>query len=397
MPTGVNEELKISDKSVVFDDDRTIHDIISSILNGTEGSLNAQQLEAYLSNYYNKTETYTKEEIADKLAELDITDKLADYITEAQLEGQISNFYTKDEVVAVIVDKISQLEKATYKFADSKPTSTKVMINGLEEDVEEGVKYLVKDAETGMVDEYIVINGEVFETKGSTEVNLEGYATENYVNNKIGQLNQLVTKAKSNIVSAINEVADVHIRDLEKAIDDAIIEAQDTVATLHRNYQSDLADLKSQTAAELDAFELEKEEEVDQYLADMLAEVDDFKDRQLQAFVEWFQDKRNLLNDANAGEILNRIDDNYLLDFKRHYGLIDSVTTITEDDDGKHIVIETAEATVTTTIVESSDGTKTITDEVVPTFGLHNYTKTTVITEVEGVKTITETVEKVGK
>lgn len=104
-----------------------------------------------------------------------------------QAENDIADRYTKTETDAKIDEKLADFDKLDYKVADSAPTATKVVIDGVEVDVVEGTRYLVKDEEEDKFYEYVVLGGVVYNLgdaacSGSTELE-----TAIVVSNPIGQ------------------------------------------------------------------------------------------------------------------------------------------------------------------------------------------------------------------
>ena len=104
------------------------------------------------------------------------------------LENATGDMYTKAEVDAAIADAIANFDKLDYKIADSAPTATKVVINGVEEDVVEGTRYLVKHATDDAYEEYVVIGGKVYDIGVATAPATAGLETALTVSNPIGKL-----------------------------------------------------------------------------------------------------------------------------------------------------------------------------------------------------------------
>lgn len=78
------------------------------------------------------------------------------------VQNDLANVYTKTETDAKIDEKLANFDKLDYKVADSPPTATKVVIDGVEVDVVEGTRYLVKDTTEDRFDEYVVLDGTVY-------------------------------------------------------------------------------------------------------------------------------------------------------------------------------------------------------------------------------------------
>lgn len=93
----------------------------------------------------------------------------------SQAEDGIANRYTKTETDAKIDEKLADFDKLDYKVADSAPTATKVVIKGEEVDVVEGTRYLVEIVGENKFEEYVVLDGKVYDLgnsvgSGSTEL-----------------------------------------------------------------------------------------------------------------------------------------------------------------------------------------------------------------------------------
>lgn len=102
-------------------------------------------------------------------------------------ENELNDRYTKTETDAKIDEKLANFDKLDYKVADSAPTATKVVIGGVEVDVVEGVRYLVEIAGENKFEEYVVLDGTVYDlgsASGSGSTELE---TDLVVSNPIGK------------------------------------------------------------------------------------------------------------------------------------------------------------------------------------------------------------------
>lgn len=77
-------------------------------------------------------------------------------------ENALADTYTKAEVIAEIESKLAAYDKLDYRKADSPPTATTVTIDGTDEAVVEGVRYIVQDATENRFLEYVVLNGTVY-------------------------------------------------------------------------------------------------------------------------------------------------------------------------------------------------------------------------------------------
>lgn len=87
-----------------------------------------------------------------------------------------SDFQTGEQVDAKIVEELSGFDKVGYKIADAKPTATTVIIDGEEQTTQEGVRYLVKHETDSKYEEYILVDGEVYDIGSTGDIDLSGYA-----------------------------------------------------------------------------------------------------------------------------------------------------------------------------------------------------------------------------
>ena len=104
------------------------------------------------------------------------------------VENATSDMYSKAEVDSEIDTKLANFDKLDYKVADSAPTPTKVVIGGVEVDVVEGTRYLVKHTTDDAYEEYVVLDGVVYDigvATGGAAAELEADLT---VSNPIGKL-----------------------------------------------------------------------------------------------------------------------------------------------------------------------------------------------------------------
>lgn len=103
------------------------------------------------------------------------------------LENSTADMYTKSEVEGKIAEELGKYDKLDYKKADSVPTATKVVIDGVEVDVVEGVRYLVKDSESNKFIEYVVLQGVVYNFGESNSAAAAVLSNELTVTNPIGK------------------------------------------------------------------------------------------------------------------------------------------------------------------------------------------------------------------
>ena len=99
--------------------------------------------------------TYTKNEVDDR-----IPGKVSDLTNDV-------NYQTYQNVQALIVSQLENFDHLDYKIADSVPTPTTVVIDGQTVPTEEGVRYLVKHATDDRLEEYVLIDGVIYDF-GST-------------------------------------------------------------------------------------------------------------------------------------------------------------------------------------------------------------------------------------
>lgn len=103
------------------------------------------------------------------------------------LETGQADRYTKSETDAKIDEKLANYDKLDYKKADSPPTATEVVIKGQTVPVVEGVRYIVPDTAENRMDEYVVLEGEVWYLGSAAGGNVGEFETGFTVSNPIGK------------------------------------------------------------------------------------------------------------------------------------------------------------------------------------------------------------------
>lgn len=157
-----------------------------------------------LTNYYKKTETYSQSETntlldnkADKSSiptKLSQLDNDTGFITNAV--DNLTNYYLKSETYTKteVNDLIGQIKTISIQVVDTLPTTG-----------ESNIIYLVpkEGSKDDVYNEYIWVNN-TWELIGSTQIDLTGYATEDWVNTQIAnfltesQITQLINNSLAN-------------------------------------------------------------------------------------------------------------------------------------------------------------------------------------------------------
>lgn len=155
--------------------------------------------------------------------------------------------------------------------------------------------------------------------------------------------------------------------------------------------------------AQIEAFESEYETNISEWTEGQQAD-----------FVAWVQTIQDILDDSTAGHLQNEIDGlkngvDGLQDeindtnedvFNNLYGLCKKTTSISTNDDGNKVIIESDAGnlvTATTIISKSVNGDTLIITDVVPERGDFKYLKTVTISATDGGKQITEDYTKEEK
>ena len=157
-----------------------------------------------LTNYYKKTETYSQSETntlldnkADKSSiptKLSQLDNDTGFVTNAV--DNLTNYYLKSETYTKteVNDLIGQIKTISIQVVDTLPTTG-----------ESNIIYLVpkEGSKDDVYNEYIWVNN-AWELIGSTQIDLTGYATEDWVNTQIAnfltesQITQLINNSLAN-------------------------------------------------------------------------------------------------------------------------------------------------------------------------------------------------------
>lgn len=103
---------------------------------GLQSQINAKADASSLNNYYTKSETYTKTEVDDAIAAVDISDQLANYYTKSEtynqteidqkiadvdISEQLEDYYTKTETDALLAQKQQLMDITNIKMVDELP------------------------------------------------------------------------------------------------------------------------------------------------------------------------------------------------------------------------------------------------------------------------------------
>lgn len=117
---------------------------------------------------------------------------LVDRITTAEtdignIQTDLGNVYTKTETDAKIDEKLADYDHLDYKKADSPPTATEVVIGGQTVPVVEGTRYLVPVTGENRMEEYVVLDGEVWDLGPAAGSGVAQTETAITVSNPIGR------------------------------------------------------------------------------------------------------------------------------------------------------------------------------------------------------------------
>jgi len=101
-----------------------------------QNQINAKADASSLDNYYTKSETYTKQEVDDAIAAVDISDQLANYYTKEEtynktevdeaianvdISEELGNYYTKTETDELLSHKQQLMDVTNIKMVDALP------------------------------------------------------------------------------------------------------------------------------------------------------------------------------------------------------------------------------------------------------------------------------------
>lgn len=154
-----------------------------------------------LSNYYSKNETYTKEEINNNFITDDELDEKG-FVT--VLTQDLLHYYTKEEISTLL----QIVQNSRFKVVAELPTNP-----------QSNVIYLVlkEETENNIYNEFIWVDNK-WEQIGSTEVKLDGVATEEFVENKIADF-----LTKEEIQNLIQESLPTFNRDFNIKNEDGVV------------------------------------------------------------------------------------------------------------------------------------------------------------------------------
>lgn len=174
-----------------------IEDEVAAAVDSRFDTVISESLSTELANYYKKIETYSKEEVDTAISGVDVTGQLADYaktsyvddaIAGVDVTDQLKDYATTEYVNATVaaIDVTNQLTN----YATKEEVSSAIA----DADISEKLNDYYKKTET--------YNKEEIDNKvANVKVDLSGYATENYVNNKTEALSSSVTANTENITS----------------------------------------------------------------------------------------------------------------------------------------------------------------------------------------------------
>lgn len=143
----------------------------------------------------------------------------------------------------------------------------------------------------------------------------------------------------------------------------------------------------------------EQKEDFLTFYTEFKAQMEAFENASSEDFNDWFTTLKNILSENAAGNLLNLINEGNEREFNRYYGLINSSTIISKNENNETIIsTETSEGILTTTFQNVDVGTKFIT-LLEPSNGSWNYRKVTTIDKITDSSkiTITTEYEKLGK
>lgn len=136
--------------------------------------------------------------------------------------------------------------------------------------------------------------------------------------------------------------------------------------------QADTTEIFNQFEAYLEEFKA-------QYIADVVdwtnneeSGMTEWETTQKEAFLEWVEEIKQILNESVAGNLQNEIEAEALTAFQRHYGLVNQDTEFMQDGS---IVVTNEEGTLTVTKGTDEDGNKQITERLQS--GIDTYEKVT--------------------
>lgn len=172
-----------------------------------------------LSDY--ATLDYVNQQI-DAIPEVDLTDyaKKSDipdvstflsaipeeYLTDTELDVVLDDYATKSYVAAEL-SKVGTLTKKIVEGIDV--VNNNVLIDGVLHPAEPDIIYLVADETEGIYQQYTLIDNELTFI-GDTNVDLRGYATEVYVDNKISEVTEYtdlrVSQTESNLLNILQNI-----------------------------------------------------------------------------------------------------------------------------------------------------------------------------------------------
>lgn len=93
----------------------------------------------------------------------------------SMLEG--AGYQTAQNVDDKIATALQTFDKLDYKVVDSAPTPTTVVIDGKTEPTRTGVRYMVKHTTDDRYQEYILIDGKIYDIGSTGEIDMSAYAT----------------------------------------------------------------------------------------------------------------------------------------------------------------------------------------------------------------------------
>lgn len=174
-------------------------------------------------------------------------------------------------------------------------------------------------------------------------------------------------------------------------IDDLLLQWKDQWAKFVLEYEKTASDWQEEQMNDFNVFYTEFKQQLLEFEQSSTKEFDD-----------WFKNVKDVLSGDVAGNLLNLINQNAELEFKRYYGLQSATTIIDTTTFSSKTVVTTTneESTITAELFKTSDedGNKRIIETVNPNDGNFKYVKTTIIRDSPNIgKAIEESYEKIAK
>lgn len=151
---------------------------VNTAVDNKIGTVVGDEIAKQLNDYYTKAETYSKTEVDTAIAGVDVSEQLKNYVTQTALS---ENHYTKTETESQISDALTNY--ATQDYVANEIGKA---------DISDKLKDYYKSSET-------YNKTEIDNKVANVQVDLSGYATEDYVTTREGVLNTAIEANKSSI------------------------------------------------------------------------------------------------------------------------------------------------------------------------------------------------------